>query len=764
MLATVCRELWAQLTLCLPEGKFFLYAVFAEAMLALGVPKFIMRAVSIIRRVGAAVCLVLAALAAGSCRKREAVRVVVPPVFAPELATNRVGGLPGGVYASQANSAIRWQPWELATFERAAKAKRLVFLVIAMPQYLSFYEVLGDLERDAAMVALINNNYVPVLVDGEAAREVGLLMVDLAGEIKQPVQPPMLVWVTPEINPVAWIPVPAGQPGKIREMFDKAHSMVIRTWESSPDYVSTNSELDNGNRRERIAKRKNASAASEEPAVDVVRAIRQLASLYDPVSRSFDDAGGLFPTGGIEALAAAVLCPAVHEEIRARSLRTLKELMTDLLPSAMFDPLDGGLFARRGGAWALPVFERDGNRQAQAVTALCRVYQATGDATVLARALGVLDYVEKTNATADGLFALGVSPPKPTRQWLWTVEDVQKALPPEDAAWWIKATAMRGLGNLPAEVDLMKVFWRLNSFGMGKPKAAIAAELALTPEAFEARYESVRKRLLEIRTARMGVIVKDETAHAATTFRMVSAYAAAYCVTGDPALRDRAVKVLTQARKTFCEGANLWLYPTKTVASISAGRAFLYALALQASLDVADVTEDDSWLRWAEDLASTAAERFAATDYLKECADDAKVFDLPITDVSMFFDESTAGLISAVEGRLAARGRPLVESFTRLATPLPQFAVNRPILHTDLIQATLVRHHAALVVMGKELPEALKTAVARLPLRLIKRRAANAGDQVSTGAVKIILPDGTSQEATTPEGLQKVLLPSVPIR
>jgi hypothetical protein len=81
-----------------------------------------------------------------------------------------------------------------------------------------------------------------------------------------------------------------------------------------------------------------------------------------------------------------------------------------------------------------------------------------------------------------------------------------------------------------------------------------------------------------------------------------------------------------------------------------------------------------------------------------------------------------------------------------------------------LIQATLVRHHAALVVMGKELPEALKTAVARLPLRLIKRRAANAGDQVSTGAVKIMLPDGTSQEATTPEGLQKVLLPSVPIR
>jgi uncharacterized protein YyaL (SSP411 family) len=207
------------------------------------------------------------------------------------------------------------------------------------------------------------------------------------------------------------------------------------------------------------------------------------------------------------------------------------------------------------------------------------------------------------------------------------------------------------------------------------------------------------------------------------------------------------------------------MFATKTAPSISAGRAFLYALALQACLDVADVTEDDAWLRWAEDLASTAAERFTAADFLKECPDAAQVIDLPITDLTMLFDESTAGLISAAAGRLAARGRPLVESFSSLATPLPVFAVDQPILHTDLIQATMVRYHAPLVVMGKELPEALKTAVARLPLRLFKRRIATSEDQVPAGAVKIILAEGVPpQEVTTPEDLQKVLLPSAPTR
>jgi uncharacterized protein YyaL (SSP411 family) len=724
-----------------------------------------MKALCLIKWVVVAGCLVLTVLAAGSCRKREQVTVVAPPVVATELHANRVGDLPGAVYASQAQSRIHWQPWEPVTFERAQAAKRLVFVLIALPQYRSFYTVLNELERDAGLVATLNSKYVPVLVDGDAAREVGLLTADLASEFRRAVQLPMFVWMSPEANPVAWIPVVADRPGQVREVFDKSHAMVSRTWESSPEYVTANSALDNGNRRERIAKRWKADLASTEPAVDVIRALRQLSSLYDPVSRSFDEAGGLFPTGGLEALASAVLSPAVRDEIRARSLRTLREMMEDLLPSAMFDPLDGGLFAaRRRGAWALPVFERDGARQAQAVAALCRVYHATGDDLVRERALGVLAHLEACNATPDGLFALGAGPAQPARQWLWTVAEIQQALPPEDAAWWLKATSMRGLGNLPSEADPRREFFRCNSLGMGQRKAAIAAELGLAPEVFAARYEATRKRLLEVRTARMGEARKDEVAHAGTTFRMVSAYAAAYCATGDVTFRERAVKLLTNARQTFSDGANLWLYTTKTPPSIAAGRAFLYALALQASLDVADVTEDETWLRWADDLATTAAERFTATDFLKECPDNAEIIELPITDVVMLFDESSAGLISAAEGRLAARGRPLVASFSRLATPLPLFAVDRPILYTDLIQATLVRHHAPLVVLGKELPEALKTAVTRLPLRLVKRRSATAADEVPAGAIKIKLADGTAQTVTTPEVLEKLLLPSLPIR
>lgn len=711
---------------------------------------------------GAAAIGGMVLLGGGSCRKRTRVGAAeVPAVVAPELRSNGMAALPGLVYASQVNSPIHWQPWTKETFERARAAKRLVFAVIAMPQHTSFHRILDEMTGDAGLVALVNDNYVPVLIDGDAAREIGILTADLAAEIKRPVQLPMLLWLTPDANPVAWIPVTAGAPGAVRELFHQSHSMVSRTWAGSPEYVATNSALDNDSRRVRLSRRKNADIASKEPAADVIKAIRQLSSLYDPVSRSFDGTGGLFPSGVVDLLASAIINPAVPKEIRARSLRTIKEMMKDLLPSAMFDPLDGGLFSsRRAGTWAFPVFEREGNGQARALVALFRVYQATGDPLVLERALGVLAFAEHAYATRDGLFALGSSAGTSAKSWLWTLEEIQKTLPAEEAAWWIAATGMRALGNLPSEADPTREFFRRNTLGLAKSMDEIAAGLALTPEVFKPRFDAARKLLLKAREERLGAMPRDETAHAATTFRMVSVYAVAFGATGNPAFRDKALALLERARKTFTDGPQLWMYATRTPPSVSAGRAFLYALAMQAALDVADVTGDESWLAWTDDLASTSAERFTATEFLKECPDDAKVIDLPVTDLVMLFDDSTAGLISLAECRLAARGRPLVESFSSLAIPLPMIALDRPVLHTDLIQACLVRHHAPVVLIGKDLPEALKTAVERLPLRLIKQRAGTPGDAVPSASVKIILPDGSTQIAATPEALRDVLLPS----
>jgi hypothetical protein len=195
--------------------------------------------------------------------------------------------------------------------------------------------------------------------------------------------------------------------------------------------------------------------------------------------------------------------------------------------------------------------------------------------------------------------------------------------------------------------------------------------------------------------------------------------------------------------------------------SIHAGRAFLYGLALQAVLDVAAVTGDDNWLVWSEDLATTSAELFTGEQHLKECPADAQLIDLPVTDLVMVFDDSTAGMISMAECRLAELKRPLVATFSQLATPLPTYAMERPVLHTDLLLATLARHYRVTVLTGADLAPGMKQAVERLPVRMVQRRKADAADVVPPGAVKILLgEEGANRLATTPEELHGAVLPS----
>lgn len=701
-----------------------------------------------------------------SCRKfkDEASDVAGPKVEIPaELNRNGLGPLPGAVYRSQATSPIHWQPWTKETLARAKDANRLVLAVVVLPQQAAFQGVLAAMAADLALVTTINETYVPVLVDGDASREIGLLTADLCSEIKRPLQLPLFVWLTPDGNPVAWIPVTFTSPTSVGELFNQSHSMVSRMWQDDAGYVMKNSAMDNANRRARIAQRRVSKVVSQQPGVDAVRAVRQLASFYDPFSRSFDEAGGLFPAGSLDLLATAAVHPGLPAEVRARSLETTRELLVDLLPSAMFDPLDGGVFtSRRGNSWALPSFSRDCVTQARAAVALMNAYRATGNEAALDKALGLISFAETHYTTSEGLFSVGMSRETETAAWLWSIEEIEKELPAEEAAWWIQATGMKGLGNLPSESDPRRDFFRSNSLGLGKSSAQLAAALSLTPEAFGPRFETVRKILLKVRNARLGRMDRDDASHAGASYRMVSAYATAFGVTGNTAYREKAVALLEKSRRAFADGPRLRLFSKDAPSSIGEGRAFLYGLALQAALDVSVITSEDRWLTWSEDLATTAAELFTTAEFLKECPDEARVIDLPVTDLVMLFDDSTAGLVSFAECRLAERERTSVASLSELATPLPTYAVNRPILHTDLLQATLARHFRITVLAGPEISAELKLAIERLPLRMVQRRPAKSQDAVPPGSAMIQFKNGGNRVVSSVDSLEQAILPLPP--
>lgn len=675
----------------------------------------------------------------------------------PELGKNRLADQPSTLLREQASSPIHWQPWSRETFEHAEKSNRLVFALVIQPQFPVYRSTLKAMEADASLVRQLNTSYVPVIVDADACREIGILTGALCAEIKRPLRLPLLLWLTPQGDPVAWSPT-SGNDERIRDLFDQSSNMVSRLWKDDPGYVLKNSRLDNRMRAERLAKIDTPLPAVEQPREALSGATRRLTSLYDPASRSLDTAGGLFPSSSLEFLASAAMAPDLPEDIRKRAAETTAELAAGLSESAMIDPLDGGVFnSRLGSGWNLPGFARDCTTQARAAISLLQAGRLTGNARLTAQALGILRFAETHYATPDGLFASGDPELTSAESWVWSLEDLEKLLSPEDIRLWTLVADLKPTGNIPVECDPTRTHFRRNSLAVTVPPDQAAARLGVTPEAAVKRFEASRETLLKAREVRLGSPRESAPRpHAGATFRMASAYAAAYVATGDPAFRDRATSTLTKARERFAEGPLLQLYDSPEE-SVADGRAFLYGLAMQAALDVADITLDPAWISWAENLAATTGERFLSGESLRELASARMLVDLPISDRMMLFDDSSAGLLALAEARLSQLGVKLPPDFATAVTPLSEDVSERPVLHTDRMLAALVREAGPVLTVAADAPDSLKQAVQRLPLHVAIRRAATPADGIPSGSVRIRFAGGREETVNSPDALFRAI-------
>lgn len=696
-------------------------------------------------------------LLANSCRKPESATgpgARPAPVIAAELATNQLKSAPQGLLASRAASPVRWQLWEPKLLQHAADSQRLIFAFIGSAQYPGCVEALDAIDRDPTLVDRINREFVPVLVDSDLARETALAAGNLSMEIRQPVSFPFLLVLSPEGNEVTWRPVSFASGTDLRALFEGAADVVSRMWVEDPEYVNRNSSADHANRVARLtAPQPKVSDAERDRTLR--SATRQLVSLYDEDIGSLSGTGGLLPLGTLQCLASASLDPATAPDIAARCRAAVKAFGNSVLGSAMVDPLDGGIYSsRRANSWSLPMPNRTCMTQARAARALVTLHSATGNPRHLEIALGAARFAEARYATADDLFATQRQPaPTPGNEWLWTSEQIEQALSPEEAAVWKNACGVSDLGNL---TETGGQFFRLNSLGLLQPLDAVAKSLGIPTDEATRRFESGRGKLQRAREARSPTPAPIPTGSAGPSFRMVSAYCALFTATGDPAWREKALSLAQRSRAAFSKGAMLVEQAGNHADTIADGRAFTYALATQAALDLAEITLDENWRIWAGDLATTTAENFIDADgRLTEARAAASPLRLTLEDRVMLFDDSTAGVMRMNLARLQALDQNPPPALTQWLASLPDFS-GFPVVHTDTMLAESFGASRKIVEVPANPSPEWREAACRLPLDRIARRIGKGPD------ARILHPDGSASPLDSPAALAAALQPAVP--
>lgn len=685
----------------------------------------------------------LAACLLPSCRKNPATTTAPPAVIAGELKQNQLAGTPSSLLRSWADSKVHWQQWSPEILDRAKDAQRLVFAVIGSVRYPGTFETLEAIESRPDIVARLNEEFVPVLVDLDISRETSLFASALSSEARQAVSFPFLLLLSPAGDPVSWQPLAYSDDEMILNFFDNSVDVIIRLWKESPAYVTKDSATKNEMRRGFIPE---PDPLVEDPAERLEKyrhSIRRLTSFYEADLSSLSGAGGLFPVGALECLGDATIHPQLDAPLRERASSSLRGMLGVLERSAMIDPLDGGIYsARRGPSWDLPIFVRDCVNQARAIRALCRVHESGVQPSPLPIALGAVAFAESHYLTTEGLFAMAANPGNsPQDEWLWTTEQLLSTLDNQELQVWKSIAGINRLGNLPSEADPRRKFFRLNSLALRKPIATVAEETNLPEAQVRTLLESGRKKLLKVREQRFPVASSDPTPSATASFRMISAYAALHTATGNPEWRDKAAALGQACRKAFGAARFLNERPGENPEKMSDGRAYAYAVASQAALDLGAVTLEDEWNLWAQDLSTLLAENFITEDgRLVETRAESRVISLTYSDRLMVFEESTAGLTRLNLSRLASLGfqiPPTLHPWTISLPPIAEF----PIVHTDSIGAiahATTRHRLA---VGPDAPADLVTAVAQLPLTRFERRM----NRRSGADVELMSPDGTTR-------------------
>ncbi|MBT8044369.1 MAG: DUF255 domain-containing protein, partial [Verrucomicrobiae bacterium] len=542
-----------------------------------------------------------------SCRPKakKPEQVSETTTYVAELHQNTLSKGQSSLIDSQAASPVHWQNWDKNVFTRAEAEKKTIFVLVGSGTDVDTLETLQRLNNSPSSCALLNDHHVNVLIDSNIHPDMEYFVAMLCMKSRTPVATPLLIWFSYEGNPISWSPVGSRSSRDIDELIGRMSNTVYKVWRNDPAYVLKNSEDDYTRRMDSFLPK--PLDEDTDPSLLIQRSIRQAASLFDPTSNTIDGLGNLTPSRYINLLVQASYHPDTSEIQRERYIKTACLAADNILIRGLIDPLDGGIYKGiQKTTSALPVFTKTLRSQALSMKTLYNLYQATGNDRYLAAADSMMKYTEKNLAMKDGGYILGIvygfkkSQDNPC---VWTLEEIEAALTPDEFKTATIAFGLRGLGNIPLIDDPDRYYFRKNSLTLKASKQDIASQLSLDITSLSQKLESITKKLAKLRTEKPQKPISENISSADSMAHLASAYVAGYRATGNVEYLTKSKNALSYIRQNFTDPSGK-LHRVRYAGKLNThpATASAYALVSQAALDLHEVTLDRDWLKYSYSL------------------------------------------------------------------------------------------------------------------------------------------------------------------
>ncbi len=493
---------------------------------------------------------------------------------------NRLAGEQSPYLRQHARNPVDWFPWGEEAFAKARREDKPIFLSVGYSTCHWCHVMAHESFEDAETARLLNKDFVSIKVDREERPDIDRVYMAYVQALTRGGGWPLSVWLTPDLKPFFGGTYFPPEDGYGRPGFGRLLTSIAAAWRTARP------QIDEAGDTALRQLRQIAAATSRTGHVDATllgAAVPAFAASYDPVRGGFGGAPK-FPR------------PSTFVFLLRHHARTGEKQALEMVLHTLRVMADGGLHDHLGGgfhryatdaAWLVPHFEKMLYDEAQLACAYLEAYQVTGEPLFAETVRDVLGYVQRDLAGPEGQFysAEDADSPVPGHPgesaegafYTWSADEVTTVLGEPDAA---RFGAAFGLSRADNVVDGKHV-------------------LALSGADGRAVLERCRHRLVTARAQRPRPHRDDKTVTAWNGL-MLSAFARAYQVLGDPAYRQAAERNAAFIRHQLYTPATGRLF-RRTCGGEAAveGYAEDYAFLIQGLLDLYEATFDPADLAWA---------------------------------------------------------------------------------------------------------------------------------------------------------------------
>ncbi len=508
--------------------------------------------------------------------------------------TNNLAQASSPYLLQHADNPVHWHEWGPEALNKAKTENKPIFLSVGYSSCHWCHVMAHESFANEAVAAIMNENFINIKVDREEHPEIDEIYMTAVQALTGSGGWPLSVWLTPDLKPFfggTYFP-PEDYHG--RPSFRRVLLSLAEAWKDQQGKIVESAE----DISRRIQQSMKIQADGEQLTPQL------LEEGFNLARRSFDVRhGGFGPAPKFpHAMELSFLLRFCQRESQPEALEMVEKSLQGMAAGGIYDHLGGGFHRySTDERWLVPHFEKMLYDQALLVRAYAEAYLLTRKPIYRNIVKETLDYVLTRMTDQNGGFFSAEdadSEGKEGAYYVWAWKELQSALG-ADADIFSKAYGASPEGNW----EDANILYRPREWHY------IAKEFNLAEDAFDAKMQDCRTRLLQLREKRIPPLLDDKVL---TDWNglMLSAFALGYRLSEDQ-------KYLLAAEKTarflkvnlYREGVLLHSY--RQGQAKQEGFLSDYAFLISGLLDLYQLTFSLEWFDWAKELLEKSLMAFA---------------------------------------------------------------------------------------------------------------------------------------------------------